>query len=51
MIEGGLELALSRRRYEAAEGRSGGAWLVPAVIATATGRASAKWRSRCRAPG
>ena len=59
MIEGELDIALSRARYarhakspngEAEEGS------VPPVTATAIGRgrcweASAGWRSRCRAPG
>src|SRR5439155_27320986 len=59
MIEGELDMALSRPRYarhakrRAAKRR---ARSVPPGIATATGRdrcweASAKWRSRYRAPG
>ena len=59
MIEGELDLALSRPRYARHTKLPSGerrAWLVAAGIATATGRdrcweASAKWRSRCRAPG
>jgi hypothetical protein len=61
MIEGELDMALSRPRYGRPVMRSGRtekrrARSVPPVTATATGRgrcweASGKWRSRCRAPG
>ena len=57
MIEGELDIALSRARYARhAKSPNGEAEeaVVPPVTATAIGRcweASAGWRSRCRAPG
>ena len=59
MLEGELDMVLARSHYaRRAKPSSGDAreWSAPLVTATATGRGrcwevSAKWRSRCRAPG